>query len=386
MSYTDVNKSLDYLYSTINDRSNMSLGRVLGGLGAEQQGINQYNAGELTNAIIERILQININLGFIDFRIESLIPDVIEDVIEGYLKGMIQDYVNTYVKDKLDLEKPEKIDKLIDIILDGMILKIRELSSRQIGVDYIKMIDDFWPNIYNELGGSGEFISNLLNSGIIFTHQWSLIAEKAPSSLIYCLFTSSSNSPFRNSVLELILDIINISIPRWLIGDTVGELRNIIKIELIKIMNSIADELGIRRPYRQPSEILLNETIPTWINDYVSKANVTIPFQDWWKENQVKILDELVWMIRRVFSTDYKGAATIATIYMIKIANLLSQKAVRKIYNLHKSNPQEAKILLFGHIMKSREFTAMVKKEKETVNILPIIAVAGLAALYFLKK
>lgn len=382
MSYTDVNKSLDYLYSTINDRSNMSLGRALslGGLGAN---VENFTPAGLIDAIIEKILQINIDLKFVKFKIESLFPDIIENLIRIKLKSEI----DGYIKEKMDLSKPEKINKVIDVILDGLEKDIRDYSSSKTGYEYVSMIDNFWSNLVNEFD-----IDNIDASGELFLEQWSNIASgpNQPFPFIYVLFSKSNNAPLNFVLLSIVNKLLGEPIPGWLIGNTVKAMKGRIKTELINVMNSIASRFGIEGPAVEGN--LFNSILPAWILEYVNKTSITIPIEIWWQGNYGRVQSDVMMFLR----TYVEGQAMIYSIaesQMQKIGNLFVEKAAGQVYSLYLKNPAMATNLIESmkksspKIIGGLRITGKEKKEKkETVNILPIIAVAGLAALYFLKK
>ena len=360
----------------------MSLGRALslGGLGAN---VENFTPAGLIDAIIEKILQINIDLKFVKFKIESLFPDIIENLIRIKLKSEI----DGYIKEKMDLSKPEKINKVIDVILDGLEKDIRDYSSSKTGYEYVSMIDNFWSNLVNEFD-----IDNIDASGELFLEQWSNIASgpNQPFPFIYVLFSKSNNAPLNFVLLSIVNKLLGEPIPGWLIGNTVKAMKGRIKTELINVMNSIASRFGIEGPAVEGN--LFNSILPAWILEYVNKTSITIPIEIWWQGNYGRVQSDVMMFLR----TYVEGQAMIYSIaesQMQKIGNLFVEKAAGQVYSLYLKNPAMATNLIESmkksspKIIGGLRITGKEKKEKkETVNILPIIAVAGLAALYFLKK
>uniref|UniRef100_A0A6M3XQ99 Uncharacterized protein n=1 Tax=viral metagenome TaxID=1070528 RepID=A0A6M3XQ99_9ZZZZ len=386
MSYADESTNLDYLYSTINDRPKVSLSRVLGlgGIGNSNlgAGVEQFTPSGLIDAIVERVLKININLKFVSFRIESLFPDIVEVLIRQKLKSEI----DNYIKDKMDLTKPEKITVIIDKILDGLEKDVRDYSSAQIGSEYVTMIDNFWTNILSELGGEGGFMDDLENAGSMFLNQWSIIGDKAiaPMSFVYALFTKSSGGPLRNPLLSVINVMIGSPIPGWLINDTVGAIKGKIKEELIKVMNSVAEKFGIEGPSGPTGDgSLMNDLLPAWINEYVNKTSITLPVEIWWKRNSGRVQSDLMMFLKK-YTMEIEVNWRIAESQMPKIANLFSTKAAGMILTLYRINPQLAVSLT--RTMTAVGLRTTTRSKASALNILPIVAIAGLAALYFLRK
>lgn len=386
MSYADESTNLDYLYSTINDRPKVSLSRVLGlsGIGNSNlgAGVEQFTPSGLIDAIVERVLKININLKFVSFRIESLFPDIVEVLIRQKLKSEI----DNYIKDKMDLTKPEKITVIIDKILDGLEKDVRDYSSAQIGSEYVTMIDNFWTNILSELGGEGGFMDDLGNAGSMFLNQWSIIGDKAiaPMSFVYALFTKSSGGPLRNPLLSVINVMIGSPIPGWLINDTVGAMKGKIKEELIKVMNSVAEKFGIEGPSGPAGDgSLMNDLLPAWINEYVNKTSITLPVEIWWKRNYGRVQSDLMWFLKK-YTMEVEVNWRIAESQMPKIANLFSTKAAGMILTLYRTNPQLA--VSFTRTMTAVGLRTTTRSKASALNILPIVAIAGLAALYLLRK
>jgi len=147
-------------------------------------------------------------------------------------------------------------------------------------------------------------------------------------------------------------------------------------------MNSLAERFGVKEPSGFSWENYYQSELPAWIDEYVSKTAVTLPVDDWWKANQDRVSTDLLAFVRRRVGT-HGAAMSIVLSQMPKIANLFLAKATVRVYTLYRTNPQVAQGLFQGLVQAG---PGMRVFEKPGANILPIVAIAGLAALYFLRK